>query len=136
MGLLTGLILGGLVLVAVAIAAAWTSRARTLSGRVGSFECGRRRTADPSSGFSAGVGQYGAAQLYWWRSLSLAPRPSRRWARDEIVIVSREPLDTPGRVLVTCRVDDEIFELAMSREAYAGLTAWTEAAPAAVCRVI
>jgi Protein of unknown function (DUF2550) len=136
MGLWLGLILGGLLLAAVALGAVWTSRMRTLSGRVGSFECGARTDDGPPAGWVAGVGQYGAEKLYWWRSWSLALRPSRCWSRRALVIVSREPMDEPGRVLVTCRAGGETFELAMSREAYAGLTSWIEAAPAAVGRVI
>lgn len=136
MGLWLGLILGGLLLAAFVLAAVWTSRMRTLSGRVGSFECGCRTSEDPPAGWKAGIGQYGAERLYWWRSWSLALRPSRCWSRTALVIVSREPMEEPGRVLVTCRAGDESFELTMSREAYAGLTSWIEAAPAAVGRVI
>ncbi|QTE28748.1 DUF2550 domain-containing protein [Pengzhenrongella sicca] len=125
---------------AVAVFALIASRIRTLSGRVGSFECAAR-PAQPADGpWVAGIAQYGAGRLDWWRSWSLAPRPSRSWRRAQFEVVGRVSLAGAGRgdlYLVRCRHLDDDFELTMSPEAYAGLASWLEAAPpSTVIRII
>lgn len=108
------------------------SRLRTLSGRVGSFVCGARPAQPPGGAWVTGIAQYGAGRLDWWRSWSLAPRPTRSWQRTEFLVTGRVPLDSAGRpdlYLVRCRHLDVDFELTMSPDAYAGLTSWLEAAP-------
>jgi len=131
-----GGVLLGLVLV---VAGLWLSRTRTLDHRVGSFTCALGRSA--SGPWRRGVAQYGAGSLYWWRRRSLAPRPAHRWDRSALVVLERvwiEP-SAPGGVRqarVHCRVGDEVVELLMTAEAYAGLTSWIEATPPAVGAVI
>lgn len=108
------------------------SRLQTLSGRVGSFVCGARPERPPGGPWVAGIAQYGAGRLDWWRSWSLSPRPSRSWLRAEFQVTGRVPLAGAGRpdlYLVRCRHLDVDFELTMSPEAYAGLTSWLEASP-------
>jgi len=115
------------------------SRRRTLTRRVGSFDCGLVRTSVRGAAVSPGKCQYGSANLYWWRSWSLAPRPARTWVRSQIEVVERTLLDdvrATGRVSVRCRTQDGSFELRMSREAYAGLRSWLEAAPPVLHRVV
>jgi len=116
------------------------SRLRTLSGRVGSFVCGARPAEPPGRAVVAGIAQYGAGRLDWWRSWSLAPRPTRSWQRSEMVVTGRVPLANPGRpdlYLVRCTHRGVDFELTMSPDAYAGLTSWLESAPpSAISRVI
>jgi Protein of unknown function (DUF2550) len=128
-GELIGAVLGAVLLVFVVTAALGASRLRVLSGRVGSFVCAAR----PAAGsWSAGIAHYGAGRIDWWRSWSLAPRPSRSWFRDELQVVQRASLARSGDqdlVLVRCRYHGKEFDLTMSADACAGLTAWLEAAP-------
>lgn len=121
----------------------WLSRTRTLARRVGSFSCLLDEGADAPA--ARGVGQYGAATLYWWRRLSVMPRPARTWSRGSIVVLERIVLPpVPGRpqaVVARCRVVPSAggtpreIRLQMSADAYAGFTSWLEATPSRVGRV-
>ena len=123
----------GLVLIAlVAVLVLGASRLTTLSGRVGSFVCGARPVEPAGAIVVAGIAQYGAGRLDWWRAWSLSPRPARSWRRSELELIARSPLVVPGRpdlYLVQCRYQEVDFALTMSPEAYAGLTSWLEASP-------
>lgn len=123
-----------LVVVVLVLAGLWVSRSRTLGHRVGSFRCAVGRTG--SGPWSAGIAQYGAEHLYWWRHLSLAPRPGHRWDRRGLAVLERVDAGE-GNVVVTCRVStgDEL-PLLMSRAAYEGLTSWIEATPSRIDSVI
>ncbi|MFL6164671.1 MAG: DUF2550 domain-containing protein [Ornithinibacter sp.] len=124
--------LGVVVLGIVAVLALGGSRLHTLSRRVGSFDCHARPAPPPTGPWVAGIAQYGAGRLEWWRSWSLAPRPARTWLRSEFEVTGRAPLDTAGRpdqYLVRCRHRGVDFELTMSLDAYTGLTSWLESAP-------
>lgn len=127
-----------LAVIGTFVLGAW--RLRTLSGRVGSFVCGARSARPAGGPLVAGIAQYGAGRLDWWRSWSLAPRPDRSWQRTEFEVTSRVPLAGAGRpslYLVRCRHLGVDFELTMSPEAYAGLTSWLEAAPpSTISRII
>ena len=123
----------------------WLSRTRTLSRRVGSFAC--RLVEDGGDGPGArGVGQYGAVTLYWWRRMSVMPRPARTWSRSSITVLDREMLPTvPGRpqaLVARCRVVPSAggapreIRLHMSADTYAGFTSWLEATPSRVGKVI
>ncbi|MDM7830903.1 DUF2550 family protein [Cellulomonas edaphi] len=113
----------------------WASRTRTLSHRVGSFRCSVGRTG--AGPWSAGIAQYGTEHLYWWRHLSLAPRPGHRWQRCGLAVVERVDAGH-GDVVVTCRTaaSSAKLYLLMSRGAYEGLTSWIEATPSRVDSVI
>ncbi|WP_448631591.1 DUF2550 family protein [Cellulomonas soli] len=134
---LTIVLVGGLVLVALVVAGLWISRTHTLDRRVGSFRCSVQRR--PGGPWSPGVAQYGAGELYWWRRHSLAPRPARRWARRELVVVERHrselvaDVERAGRSVpiyeVTCSTAGGEEHLLMAADAYAGLTSWIEATP-------
>jgi len=124
----------------------WLSRTRTLARRVGSFSCWLVEAGEPSDATSArGVAQYGAVTLYWWRRLSIMPRPARTWSRSSIVVLERTVLPpVPGRpqaVVAHCRVvrssggPPREIRLQMSADAYAGFTSWLEATPSRVGRV-
>ena len=128
-GELIGAVLGALVLVLVITAALGASRLRVLSSRVGSFVCAARPAA---RAWTAGIAHYGTGRIDWWRSWSLAPRPARSWLRHDLQVVERSPLrraGDPDLVLVRCRYRGKEFDLTMSADACAGLTAWLEAAP-------
>jgi hypothetical protein len=125
---LVALLLALAVLVAAGLA---FSRRHSLTRRVGSFACALRARGR----WVPGIAHYGARHLYWWRLRSLAPRPEHVWPRGAIAVLERRaasgrPDDAAGPLLVRCRVGagDEV-ELTMTREAYAGLTSWLEAAP-------
>ncbi|WP_311836147.1 DUF2550 domain-containing protein [Cellulomonas fimi] len=123
---------GALVLAVVVTFGLGASRLRTLSGRVGSFVCAARPAQPPGGAWSAGIAQYGAGRLDWWRSWSLSPRPARSWERSELEVLGRDSMEAAGRpdlYLVRCRHRDAELELTMSPGAYAGLTSWLEAAP-------
>ncbi|MBF0688781.1 MAG: DUF2550 domain-containing protein [Cellulomonas sp.] len=129
------------------VAGLWLSRTRTLARRVGAFSCllgevdRRGRTS-----WARGVGQYGAVTLYWWRRLSIVPRPARRWSRGSIVVLERTvapPVqDRPPAVVARCRLvpasggPPREVRLQMSADAYAGFTSWLEATPSRVGKVI
>jgi hypothetical protein len=139
-GSLIGAVLGAVLLVLVVAIALGASRLRVLSSRVGSFVCAARPVQPSAGSWTAGIAHYGVGRIDWWRSWSLAPRPARSWCRDELVVVARARVAPAGGqdlVLVRCRYQGTDFELTMSPDASAGLTAWLEAAPpTGVSRVI
>lgn len=125
----------------------WLSRTRALTRRVGSFPCRLvEGTRSPYAPGPRGVGQYGAVTLYWWRRLSLVPRPARTWSRSSIEVLEREVLSEeagrPQALLVRCRVVPSSggrpreIHLQMTADAYAGFTSWLEATPSRVGKVI
>lgn len=130
---------GALLLTAVLVVLLFGSRQRTLSRRVGSFACAFREV--DQAGSTAGIAQYATGRLVWWRTFSLAPRPSRTWSRTDLMIVERVRLpeaDEHGRRLVhvRCAHREEVFELTMCEPAFAGLVSWLEAGPRPVGRVV
>ncbi|WP_182111645.1 MULTISPECIES: DUF2550 domain-containing protein [unclassified Actinotalea] len=138
---LLGALLGvcALLLVAAVPVGLYLSRQRTLSRRVGSFPCLVR--GEDGRGWVAGTAQYGATQLSWWRTLSLAPRPARAWSRATLTLVERVPLDAVDdlgqqQLLLHCEHEGERFQLLISAPACAGLVSWLESGPRPVGRVI
>lgn len=105
-------------------------RVRTLDRLVGSFACAVREV--DSQHWTNGVAVYGVGRLDWYRLVSLAPRPRHRWTRRTFVVEPQRralPGAGPGALEVTCRVDGQEFQLALSGEALHGLTSWLEAVP-------
>ncbi len=118
------------------------TRVHSLNRRVGSFACavrplvvpgGPRSTSGPEAPtWSQGVAHYGVGRLDWWRIWSLSPRPAQVWERSDLVILARRGMEAVGRpdlFEVRCRHRGTEFELAMSRDAYAGMMSWLESAP-------
>ncbi|MGV8966785.1 MAG: DUF2550 domain-containing protein [Cellulomonas sp.] len=131
-GVIVAVALGLALIAVVTVLLLGVSRLTTLSGRVGSFVCGARPVSPAGALVVAGIAQYGAGRLDWWRAWSLSPRPARSWRRSDLELISRSPMAVPGRpdlYLVHCRYQGVDFALTMSPEAYAGLTSWIEAAP-------
>lgn len=138
MEVVVGAVLAVVVLTAVLAVVGYLSRLRALSGRVGSFSCGLR--GDGAASWTAGIAQYGAHRLEWWRVLSLAVRAERVWSRASLTLLDREPTgetDDRGRalLLVRCEHRGETFELLISEAAAAGLVSWLEAGPRTPGRV-
>lgn len=127
------------VLLVAAPVVLWLSRTHTLGHRVGSFRCAFG--ASEQGPWSAGVAQYGATQLYWWKRWSLAPRPRQRWSREGFAILERrlhetQPIPGVRLFLVVCESGGTRLPLLMSAEAYAGLTSWIEATPSRTSRIV
>ncbi len=133
---------GVLVVAFAVIVGLGLTRVHSLNRRVGSFACavrplavssGLRSTPGPEAPmWSQGVAHYGVGRLDWWRIWSLAPRPAQVWDRSDLVILGREGMEAVGRpdlFEVRCRHRGTEFELAMSRDAYAGMMSWLESAP-------
>ncbi|WP_454295597.1 DUF2550 family protein [Salana multivorans] len=132
-------------LAALVVVAGWFwLRLRALGRRVGSFPCAIRTP----SGWTSGIACYGAADLRWYRVVSLSPRPRYVWDRSVFAILApAHPVDSgegpgvgaqrgPGGrgrlVQVECRVEpgpDGVVSLAVSSGTYAGLASWLESAP-------
>lgn len=122
-------LVGAVLLVALLL----SSRIRTLTRRVGSFDC-RLPVGDGTANdrVAAGIAQYGVGRLDWWRFWSLSIKPARSWNRSELVVLDRELIEMGGRTgiyLVRCECNGKEVRLQMSVAAYAGLTSWLEAAP-------
>jgi hypothetical protein len=142
-------VLGAIVLALLVTAGVGAWRLRALSGRIGSFVCaaraagrqpGARGEDQPGLAWTAGIAHYGAGRIDWWRSWSLTPWPAHSWLRGDLTVVSRAAFVGPGgqeQLVARCRSHDAEFELTMSVDAFAGLTAWLEAAPPSdISRVI
>jgi len=114
--------------VAVGLLVLFFWRLRTLSHRVGSFECalfeGKR--------WASGIATYTRDHLDFYEVVSLSLRPSRRWARREMDILGRErPVDDgPGAFSeARCVYEGAEFRIAAEDGALDGLRSWLEAAP-------
>lgn len=140
-------VIGAVVAVVVGVAALGLTRLHSLNHRVGSFVCysrpltvhadaaGDGAPAGGGSGpvpWSQGIAHYAVGRLDWWRVWSLSPRPARAWDRSELKVLGRKPMDEvvrPDVLVVRCQHRAVTFELAMSRDAYAGMMSWLESAP-------
>jgi hypothetical protein len=112
-------------------------RRRWISRHGGTFEFSVRvRPTKAGRGWVLGVGRYTADDLEWFRIFSLSPRPKLVFHRGELSFEGRrEPSGAEsyslysGHVIVQCRTDQGVLEVAMSPEALTGFLAWLEAAP-------
>ncbi len=80
-----------LVLAIVTVAALGVFRLRTLTRRIGSFDCGIR-PVDAAGQWEQGIAHYGVTRIAWWRCWSLSMRPAMLLDRSELVITGRRPL--------------------------------------------
>lgn len=124
-------ILLGALLLGLGLLVLLVTRVRSLGRRFGTFECALRRAGRTT--WAGGIAGYGADRLVWYRVLSLSPRPAHSWQRSAMLVVARSSRLRGGRrtaiTEATVRCAEDEFALAMSDQAYAGLTAWLEAAP-------
>lgn len=119
-------IVGWVFVCALGVLITGAMRFRGLRRRVGSFDCNLRRS--PGTAWTQGIAHYGVGRIDWWRAHTLAMRPERIWPRHELVILGREDFGESA-CLVRCACAGEEFTLWMSKDAYAGLASWLEAAP-------
>lgn len=124
-------VLSLLVLVLIVI------RRRSLGRSVGAFEMSVKRKPEASpAGWTLGVAVYGATDVEWYRTFSLAWHPTLRLPRGAVRIDGRRiPEGTeahvlhPGHVVVTCEAGGVERQLALSPTALTGLLAWLESSP-------
>ena len=110
-------------------------RRRLISRHGGTFELSHRARSDRAGrGWVLGVGRYSGSDLEWFRIFTLAPRPKRRWSRDELAWTGRRvplPAEQPAlysdHVVVICDTDTGPIELAMSESSVIAFQSWLEA---------
>lgn len=117
------------LLVALLVLVVLLLRIRALGRVVGSFECAWRAVDDQD--WMSGMACYGVGRLDWYRTVSLLPRPARRWQRSQLRLGEYRQLPGAARTTmeVRCRLDGEEFYLAMDGDALAGVTGWLESLP-------
>ncbi|HET8604156.1 MAG TPA: DUF2550 domain-containing protein [Marmoricola sp.] len=128
---------GAVLLLVLVYGCALVLRRRWLSRHGGTFELSHRvRSSSTGRGWVLGIGRYSDGTLEWFRIFSPSPRPKRRWERTHLRLVGQrvpsgaESLSLyAGHVIVECRSDRGIVELAMSPSALTGFQSWLEARP-------
>lgn len=131
----TGVVIGLVVVAVLALVA----RRRLLARRGATFDCSVRfrAAAGPSpTTWTWGVACYAGERVDWYRALSYSLRPRLSFARAALHVRQRRRLRPgeavalrPAGIVVTCEIDGQPVELAISEEALTGLLAWLEAAP-------
>lgn len=87
---MVGAVIAALAVLVVAVCWFWL-RLRALGQRIGSFPCAIRTP----SGWTSGIACYGAAELRWYRVVSLSPRPRYVWDRNVFAILGpAQPIDS------------------------------------------
>lgn len=134
-------ILGVVLLVLCSLLLALVVRRRLLDRHGGTVDLSWRRrrgggVGSGSLGWSFGVGRYDGDRLLWFKTFSLAPRPSHVLRRSSLVLGPRRRPHGAEVVaviadatVVECTHDGERFELAVPSAALPGLLAWVEASP-------
>lgn len=90
----------------------------------------------PGRGWSAGVGRFVGDELRFHRMFSYGIRPKRVLDRRLLSVETRrlpegpERLSMPGHwVVLLCRQNGEIIEIAMAESTVTGFSSWLEAGP-------
>jgi Protein of unknown function (DUF2550) len=119
-----------LVLILLFVRRQFISRGGTIevSLRLSSYVDGR--------GWSPGIARFVGDELHWYRVFSFAPRPRRIFKRRSFVVEQRRRPDSaeqrslPGQtVVLSCRNERELVEIAMAETTVTGFMSWLEAAP-------
>lgn len=129
-------VIGGLVLLVVALVGALAVRRRVLQRRWPTFEASVRTTPKPMGrGWTLGLGCYDENALRWYRLLSVRMRPGLVVDRRTLRITgSRCPIGHEARALLAGHVvlevcdGDRLVELGVGDAARTHLTAWIETA--------
>ena len=128
---------GVLLLLILSYGLALVVRRRVLSRHGGTFELSHRVHPERASrGWVLGVGRYSGQDLEWFRLFSLAPRPKRIWAREDLSYDGRREQQGaeqvslyPDHVVIHCQSADGEIELALSQASLTGFQSWLEARP-------
>ncbi|WP_134742091.1 DUF2550 domain-containing protein [Nocardioides sp. 503] len=130
-------IAGVLLLLVLGYGLALVVRRRLLSRHGGTFELSHRvRPQKAGRGWVLGVGRYSGQDLQWFRLFSLAPRPKRTWAREDLYYDGRREQQGaeqvslyPDHVVIHCQTAAGEIELALSQASLTGFQSWLEARP-------
>lgn len=130
-------VVGGLLLVLLAILVAFVGRRRFLSRRSGTFDCSLRTTTQRlGNDWTLGLARYEADRIEWFRVFDLSLRPRKVLRRSGMAVQGRRHPAGPealslmsGFVVVRCTYERGSLELAMSEQSYTGFASWLEAAP-------
>ncbi len=121
-----------LLLVLVVGLVGFTVRRYLLTRTHGYFDCALR----DGDGWAVGIARYGVDRIDWYRVFAVRLSPGRTFQRSALEIIGRRDVGTgernallPGSVVCMCRYEGRDLELALSMDAYMGLSSWTEAAP-------
>lgn len=114
-----------------------TLRRRSIARSGGSFDFSINKRVEASDkGWTLGMGRYTENHLEWFRTFSLSWRPRYRFERGHFTMESRrDPVGREafaihtGHVIVACRTEFGVRQIAMGPRALTGLLAWLEASP-------
>ncbi len=113
-------------LVLLAALLAWyLIRLRSVSNRVGSFECSVLRRGRWAEGYAC----YGVGRLDWHAVLSIAAHPTMSWRRADTEVQKVTYSDAGHRVRVVIVSGGNERTLSMPSQAYSGLRSWLESSP-------
>lgn len=123
----------GLVFLLLLLAlAGFTARRYLLTRSHGSFECAYR----DGSGWAVGIARYGPDRIDWHRLFAIKLAPALTFSRGSLEILRRRDVEPqerasllPNTVICVCSHRGREIELAMSMDAYMGLSSWTESGP-------
>ncbi|GAB3678003.1 DUF2550 domain-containing protein [Angustibacter aerolatus] len=131
-------VVGALALLLVLAMAFVASRRRWLRHAPGTFDCSLRTTTESQlgKGWQLGVARYEQDRIAWYRVFDVSPRPRRVLQRPTLMVQQRRLPSgpeafavMPGSVILRCRDDARVIELAMSDQSSTGFASWLEAAP-------
>lgn len=123
-----GVLVIALALVALAIFAYINIRARRLDTTLGAFRCWSR--PDAQSGWTSGIGMYGAETLTWYRLVAFSNKPVYTIARRGLEISAPIQHSADGSMFeVRLRAGDKRYEMAVAPQTYNALVSWVESGP-------
>ena len=125
-------IVGLVFLLLLCLLAGFTLRRYLLTRTHGSFDCAYR----DGSGWVVGIARYQPDRIDWHRIFAFGFAPARSFSRGSLEVLRRReaaPQERaallPDSVICVCSHEGREFELAMSMDAYMGLSSWTESGP-------
>ncbi|GGC92002.1 hypothetical protein GCM10011512_18860 [Tersicoccus solisilvae] len=132
-GVVAVIVLVVIVLACFGLVAAGLLRRHQLRSAYGTFDASLRR---PSGRWQLGVCRYKDNSLEWLRTFSVSPVPVEEYCRPRLDLIGwREPTEAerrriqPGAVIGVVEHDGAQTLIALSRDAWAGLSSWVEAGP-------
>ena len=126
-----------IVIIAVPVVLIMLFIRRQFISRGGTIEVSLRlSTYVDGRGWSPGIARFVGDELHWYRVFSFAPRPRRIFKRRSFMVERRrrpdgaEQRSLPGQtVVLSCRSERELVEIAMAETTVTGFMSWLEAAP-------